>query len=281
MLNLSVSQNFLVNSDFINKLVSDSSVNKDDLVIEIGAGKGIITELLCKKAKEVIALEYDHKLFLKLKNKFANTPNVKVLNVDFLKYSLPNERFKMFSNPPFNISSDILNRLLKLPNELDVAYLFLQDKTVERFIDTKNQISILYKPFYEISIVEEVDRSEFRPIPKIDIVFAKFEKINDPQINMTEYQLYRDFVIYGFNQWKPTIAESFNKVFTKEQFRIINKKYNVSNLKPSDLNLSQWIYLFDTFMSYVPSDKKVVVRGFETRLKSKQKGMIKRHRTNV
>lgn len=281
MLNLSVSQNFLVNSDFINKLVSDSSVNKDDLVIEIGAGKGIITELLCKKAKEVIALEYDHKLFLKLKNKFANTPNVKVLNVDFLKYSLPNERFKMFSNPPFNISSDILNRLLKLPNELDVAYLFLQDKTVERFIDTKNQISILYKPFYEISIVEEVDRSEFRPIPKIDIVFAKFEKINDPQINMTEYQLYRDFVIYGFNQWKPTIVESFNKVFTKEQFKIINKKYNVSNLKPSDLNLSQWIYLFDTFMSYVPSDKKVVVRGFETRLKSKQKGMIKRHRTNV
>lgn len=281
MLNLSVSQNFLVNSVYVNKLVCDSSICSEDLVVEIGSGKGIITELLSKKAKEVIALEYDHKLFLKLKNKFANTPNVKVLNVDFLKYSLPDGRFKIFSNPPFNISSDILNRLLKLPNNLDVAYLFLQNKTVERFIDSKNQISILYKPFYEISIIEEVDRSEFSPIPKVDIVFAKFEKIKDLQVDISDYQLYRDFVIYGFNQWKPTIMESFNKVFTREQFKIINKKYNVSNLKPSDLNLSQWIYLFGTFRSYVPGDKRVVVSGFETKLKSKQGGMTKRQRTNV
>lgn len=281
MKNLSVSQNFLVNSDFVNKLVSDSSLSNDDLVVEIGSGKGIITEVLSNIAKEVIAVEYDHRLFLKLKNRFANTPNVKVLNVDFLKYNLPVKPFKVFSNPPFNISADILNKLLKLPNNLDVAYLFLQDKTVERFVNETNQVAVLYKPFYDISIVKKVNRNEFSPIPKVDIVFAKFEKINDSQIDMSDYQLYRDFVIYGFNQWKPTVVESFNKVFTKEQFKIINKKYNMSNLKPSDLNLNQWIYLFGTFMSYVPSDKKVIVSGFETKLKSKQKGMIKRHRTNV
>ncbi len=281
MLNLSVSQNFLVNSGFVNKLISDSSIITDDSVIEIGAGEGIITEELSKVAKEVVAIEYDHGLFLKLKNRFANTSNVKVLNSDFLKYSLPCERFKVFSNPPFNISSDILNKLLKLPNNLDVAYLFLQDKTVERFVDSKNQISILYKPFYEISIIEKVDRNEFRPIPKVDIVFAKFEKIKDLQVDISDYQLYRDFVIYGFNQWKPTIFESFSKVFTKVQLKIINKKYNISNLKPSDLDLTQWIYLFDTFKSYVPSEKKVFVIGFETKLKSKQNGMVKMHRTNT
>lgn len=281
MLNLSVSQNFLINSDFVNKLISDSSINKDNLVVEIGAGKGIITEVLSRFAKEVVAVEYDHVLFLKLKNKFANTPNVKVLNVDFLKYLLPREKFKVFSNPPFNISADILNKLLKLPNNLEVAYLFLQDKTLDRFVEERNQIAVLYKPFYNISIVEKIDRNEFKPTPKVDIVLAMFEKINDPQVNISDYQLYRDFIVYGFNQWKSTIMESFNKVFTKEQFKIINKKYNISNLKPSDLNFRQWVYLFDTFRTYVPSNKKAIVIGFETILKNKQHGMLKRHRTNI
>jgi len=281
MKKLSVSQNFLVNSDFINKLVSDSSLSSDDLVIEIGSGKGIITEVLSNTAKEVIAVEYDHRLFLELKNRFANTPNVKVLNVDFLKYSLPDGCFKIFSNPPFNISSDILNRLLKLPNNLDVAYLFLQDKTVERFVNEINQVAVLYKPFYDISIVKKVNRNEFNPVPNVDIVFAKFQKVNHPQVDISNYQLYRDFVIYGFNQWKPSIIESFSKVFTKEQFRLINKKNNISNLKPSELKLNQWIDLFDTFMAYVPSDKKIVVDGFEQTLRSKQKKMTKRHRTNI
>lgn len=281
MTDLSISQNFLVNSGFVEKLVNASLINEHDLVIEIGAGKGIITEVLSKKAKDVIALEYDHRLFLKLKNKFANTSNVKVLNADFLKYDLPTKSFKVFSNPPFNISADILNKLLKFPNNLEVVYLFLQDKTVERFLNEKNQVAVLYKPFYNISVVKKVDRNEFSPIPKIDIVFAKFEKVNHPQVDMSNCQLYRDFVIYGFNQWKPTIEESFNKIFTKEQFKIINKKHNMSNLKPSYLNLMKWIYLFDTFMLYVPNDKKGIVIGFENKLKNKQKGMIKRHRTNI
>lgn len=281
MSNLSISQNFLVNSSFIEELIDMSSINENDLVIEIGAGKGIISEILSRKAKDVIAIEYDHKLFLKLKNRFAKTTNVKVLNTDFLKYDLPAKPFKVFSNPPFNISADILNKLLKLPNSLEVGYLFLQDKTVERFVNEKNQVAVLYKPFYDISVVKKVNRNEFSPIPKIDIVFAKFEKINESQVDISNYQLYRDFIIYGFNQWKPTIMESFNKVFTREQFKIINKKHNISNLKPSDLSLRQWIYLFDTFISYVPSDKKVIISGFENILKNKQKGMIKRHRTNV
>jgi len=278
---LSISQNFLINSDFVSKLINSIEITTEDTMVDIGAGKGIITEILSRKAKEVVAIEYDHKLFLKLKNKFSNIPNIKVLNIDFMKYDLPKSDFKVFANPPFNISADIINKILKLPNNMKGAYLILQKETVDRFSNGHSQISSLWQPFYDISVIQRIDKNEFRPTPKVDIVLSKFEKKEMPLVNISDYQLYRDFIIYGFNQWKPTIVESLQKVFTSEQFKIINKKYNLSHLKPSDLNLDQWLGLFETFLKFVPSDKKKIVQGYESTQNNKQKNMIKRHRTNI
>jgi len=279
--NLSISQNFLVNNDFVNELISKSSINNNDLVIEIGSGKGIITEILAKKAKEIIAIEFDSRLALNLKVKFEDYKNVKILNEDFLRYILPNKPFKVFSNLPFSLSADILNKLLKFPNTMSEAYLILQDKTVERFMGEGNQISTLWKPFYEISILQKISKNEFRPVPKVNIVFCKFEKRKTPMIDVANYQLYRDFVIYGYNQWKPTLLEAFSKLFTKEQLKIISKKCNLDNLKPSETKINQWLGLFDAFQNHVLDKKKLFVKGYEIKQINKQKDMIKRHRTNT
>lgn len=279
--NLSVSQNFLVHSDFVEKLINLTSINKDDLVLEIGAGKGIITEILSKKAGDVVAVEYDKNLSSYLLHTFQSVTNVKIVNEDFLNFRLPNKQYKVFANPPFNISADIINKLLSFPNKMDVAYLILQEETVSRFVDNSNQISILYAPFYKISVIDKIKKTEFNPVPKVNIVLSEFKKRNEYLINLENYQLYRDFVIYGYNQWKPTLVEALDKVFTKVQLNIISKKYKLENLKPSELNVETWVSLFNSFLNYVSDDKKILVRGFENKYRARQNGMQKRHRTNL
>ena len=76
----------LHDSKFVESLVSMTDIDKDDTVLEIGPGKGIITEVLGEKAKNVIAIELDHTLAQNLKNKFSTSSNVEIVETDFLKF---------------------------------------------------------------------------------------------------------------------------------------------------------------------------------------------------
>ena len=104
-------QNFIVSKDLISELVKKSSITKDYLVYEIGAGEGAITNELLKKAKKVVAFEIDTNLFNKLSQRFKNEKSLKLRLGDFLSFSLPKQPYKVFSNIPFNITSSIVKKL--------------------------------------------------------------------------------------------------------------------------------------------------------------------------
>lgn len=103
MKNLGYSQNFLVNKKLVERLISKSNIDVTDYVIEIGPGKGIITDVLSQHAGEVVAVEYDQELYNNLV-RYHSHDNVTYIFGDFLKYKLPlNRRYKIFSNIPFQI----------------------------------------------------------------------------------------------------------------------------------------------------------------------------------
>lgn len=280
---LSHSQNFLKGHGFVADLIGMTNLGSGDLVVEIGSGKGIITEELSKKVGKVIGIEYDSTLASNLKLKFSSYPNVEIIQADFLNWSLPTQPYKVFANIPFNMISDIVNKLFTSTSSPDVTYLIMQDKAAERFIGKPlgpdSQVSILLKPFYDMSIVTKIDRRNFEPMPNVNVVLAKFEKKKNPKINLNERQLYRDFVIYGYNQWQPTVTDSFRKVFTDKQLAILSKGLKIAGSKPSQLSIDQWVGLFDSFMKYVPEERKGIIKGSENRLRLKQSNMQKQHRT--
>jgi len=107
---LKYSQNFLKSKNLVVKILELSSIGPQDLVLEIGPGKGIITEELARRAREVVAIEKDKGLFLFLKEKFKNNPKIKILNIDFLKFQLPKFPYKIFSNIPFFITGEIIKK---------------------------------------------------------------------------------------------------------------------------------------------------------------------------
>lgn len=100
---LAHSQNYINNKDLVLKLVSFADFRESRLVLEIGPGKGIITDELIKWARRVIVVEADRKLATSLQRKYVGRQGIQIVQEDILKYNLPREPFIIVSNIPFNI----------------------------------------------------------------------------------------------------------------------------------------------------------------------------------
>jgi 23S rRNA (adenine-N6)-dimethyltransferase len=280
---LSHSQNFLKNSQLVRSLLVLTDIGKEDLVVEIGPGKGIITAELSKRARKVVAIEVDPSLVQSLRQRFSYDPKVKIVKADFRNWDLPDDSYKVFANIPFNLTADMVNKLLLGDNPPSSAFLFMQDKAALRFVGQpagqNSQIAIFLQPFYEMEIEVKIASEEFFPQPDVKIVLASFKKRLNPLVGLSQKRFYWDFVAFGYNQWQPTITDALRDIFSSKQLKIIAKNLKLSGLKPSQLLVDQWVGLFETFLGHVPREKQKRVEGAVERLRKKQEGMVKRHRT--
>lgn len=277
------SQNFLRNPSFVESLVSLSNINQDDTVIEIGPGKGIITKELAKKAGNVIAIELDDNLAKELIHRFSFVENIEIIRDDFLRWQTPNYPYKVFANVPFEYTSRIIHKLLNSKTPPTDSYLILQDLAAKRYIGEpvarNTQISTTLQPFYNIEILANIDKNQYSPRPSVDTVLTRFVRKEKALIDPRETQRYRDFVMYGYNQWQPTLLDAYKEIFSYKQKKRLSEELGISGKKPSELTSEQWIKLFQAYMKFVPESSKHIVDGSEKRLQSKQKGMEKRYRT--
>jgi 23S rRNA (adenine-N6)-dimethyltransferase len=263
---MSFSQNFIKSSTLVKQLLDITSIDNNDLVVEIGPGRGIITQELIRLAKEVIVIEKDRTLIQSLRTKFDHQTNLKIFNQDFLTWSLPSTSFKIFSNIPFDITAKIVDKLLKSKNKASEIYFIMQLEAADKYLignDLNTQNSILLSIFYDAEILGDIDRTAFTPKPQVDIVFTKFTLLPNPLIDPRLYPQFRDFVIFGFNQWKSNMFEIYKKIFSYDQFKKINHQLKINDLKPSQLNIDQWLKLFDIYQKFVSQNKKNSIDGFE------------------
>lgn len=274
---LSHSQNFLKSPKLVGKLVERADIAPGDSVVEIGPGRGIITEQLAKRAKRVIAVELDHGLVERLRQRFMETQNVEIIEADFLSWELPHGPYKVFSNIPFNMTADMVRKLLEAPNAPDASYLILQTAAAAKFTATPHgantQAAILLYPFFDAQIAAKINRHNFWPTPHVDAVLAAFIQRPEPLIESADRQLYRSFVAYGFNQWKPTLAESLASILPAGPLEA------VSSLKPSEVPAEQWLALFEAFKKSGTERQRQLLRGTAQRVTANSSSLQKRHRT--
>lgn len=116
--NHQLSQHFLRSPQLAFKLIGHSNLKKHDLVLDIGAGSGVITIALAKRVREVWAIEPDHVAAKKLRTNLDkyHVDNVRIFEQDFRTLDLPRTPYKVFANPPFHLSAEIIYRLLDLEN---------------------------------------------------------------------------------------------------------------------------------------------------------------------
>lgn len=285
-LQLKYTQNFLQSSRLVIDLIEKSNLGKNDYVLEIGSGKGIITHELAQLVQQVTAIEYDHSLYLYLENIFSNRKNVKIVEQDFLNYRLPkNKNYKVFASIPFNITAEIIKKLTELSRAAQDSYLIIQKEAAWKYVGQpyfkESLCSLLLKPYFGFEIIHRFKRKDFRPIPNVDIVMLHIKKRRKLLIKEVQGRHYQDFISYIFNQNNKGLKNKCKNIFSYRQFKRLARD-NGFKLKdnPTDLNFEQWYQLFNFFYTgtAVTEKKRMLVKGSYSKLLSEQKELNKLHR---
>jgi 16S rRNA (adenine1518-N6/adenine1519-N6)-dimethyltransferase len=142
MFNKNLGQNFLKNRLFLKEIANNLNIEEDDTLVEIGGGHGELTKFLLK-AKKLIVYEIDKNLANFLKERFANFPNVEIINEDFLKADLKkfNHQYKLVGNIPYRITGLIFRKVLTLENFPRVFVLTLQKEVGEKILKQNSFLS--------------------------------------------------------------------------------------------------------------------------------------------
>ena len=183
MRNHTLSQHFLRSPRLALILIGHSNLKKRDTVIEIGAGSGVITSALAHRVKHVIAIEPDHTTAEKLRFNLAkrNIENAEVIEQDFLDYNLPNTPYKVFSNPPFHLSSKIIHKLIEANNPPESFYFILQKQFALKLLNTDrhytSQLGLQLVQKYQTKIRLPLKSTDFTPPPAVPTVFFEAKKI--------------------------------------------------------------------------------------------------------
>ena len=246
----SLAQNFLTNSHLAALLLNETSIMPDDIVYEIGPGTVILTRELAKRAKRVIAVEKDRELYMKLKKKFLLNDNIILHNADFLKFRIKEFYYKIFANIPFNITSAIIRRIIHPTNPPAEAYLIVQKEAAERFtgLSKTTQCSVLVKPWFSVNAIWSFRRTDFSPVPNVDVVLMHIKKRTPSLISAGDRPIYERFIKCGFGAWRKDLKLNYKNIFSHNQWKRLSRDLGFSvNVQPSELRVRQWLGLFELF----------------------------------
>jgi len=246
-----VSQNYLTSKRTIDILINKATIKQGDFVVEIGPGKGHITNMLLKRCGYLAAIEVDKRLYDGLSAKFEGKSSLKLYNMDFLKWDLPKKGdYKIFSNIPFCHTTAILCKLAECKNPPLNAWLIMEKGAAKRFMGTprENASSLCIKTVFDISIVHHFRREDFHPAPRVDVVMIHLKRKQPCDITPNQRSRYQHFVSCCFNA-NYNREVGLRRLFTKKQLLKVCKDAGVCDLAVGEIKYIQWLCLFRSYIS--------------------------------
>jgi len=221
MMKKKIGQNFLIDKKVAEREIQYAGIDKNDVVLEIGPGTGILTTLLAEKARRVIAIEIDDQLVSKLRKLLPD--NVTLIHGDALKIdfdTLP--RFnKIVSNLPFQISSPITFKFLNC--DFSLAVLIYQKEFADSMVarsGSKNysrlSVGIYYKACCEL--VEAISKTCFYPQPKVDSCVVRLSPRESPPFSVLDETFFFDLTRELFNHRRKKIKNTLNELYEYTRF---------------------------------------------------------------
>lgn len=246
---LSDSQNFITNRKLLQRIVGLSNIDKNDIVVEIGTGKGHLTEALCKRAGNVYSVEIDRRMYENAKIRLAQYSNIKLICGDFLNYKLPVKGgYKVFANIPYFITTQIIDKLTNGTNTPTDVWLIMEKGAAKRFMGTPKETekSLLLKVNWETKIKYHFRREDFHPAPSVDSVLVHFRRKELPDLSRNEYDAFRRFIDHAM---KYGICGK-RGLLTKRQVAVALKQAGLPHAHEDGLTLYvQWLCLFRCYQN--------------------------------
>jgi 23S rRNA (adenine-N6)-dimethyltransferase len=276
-------QNAIADPSLAAKLVSLAQLRPRDVVYDLGAGSGVLTAALARQSPRVVAIERDPALVRRLRRRFQEVPNVVVHEGDILASRLPRSDYVIVANPPFDITADLVRKLVDAETPPRDAYLVLQREAAQRFAGRPQMTlaALLIAPWFSMRVLHAFRRSDFTPAPGVDAVFVRLHKRGPPLVPRNDERLYRDFVTVAFSAWRPTIAGALATTLGRAATaRLLAHAAVDGRFPPSRLGLGSWMRLFGEFRS-APLAIRQRVAGGEARARQQRARLRKVHRTRA
>lgn len=248
----SLGQNFLKDKRVISDIIDSADVNLGDVVLEIGPGKGVLTEKLVSFAGKVIAIEKDDNLFLLLKEKFENEINsgkLDLINGDALDFD-PNTLsfykdldFKIVANIPYNITGAIIEKFLSADFKPISMTLLVQKEVAQRIASSKKEsiLSLSVKLFGNPEYIKKVPARAFSPAPRVDSAILHVSNIHKNLSAADEITFFK-IIKTAFSEKRKFVVNNLSKIFDKEKVISVFQKLQISaKARAEDLHLDKWL----------------------------------------
>ncbi len=253
--NKELGQNFLSNPGAARMIVEKTGISSKTRVLEIGSGLGALTTFIAQTAFHVTAVEKDSRIARVLKqiiNK-EDLQNITLINEDILKLDINkiaiDNDLVVIGNLPYNISSQVLFKLIKQRNCIKKAFLTFQKELAKRIIAQPgkrdySRLSAVSQYAADISFVVDIDKSFFFPKPVVDSTILKFEFFNDQSLDKEQEKILFDVIKAGFSKRRKTLKNSLTIKefgFTKDFISQILEKTGIDGTRRAEtLNVNEF-----------------------------------------
>lgn len=241
-------QNFLIDQNIQRKIIASCRLELSDTVVEIGPGRGELTNLLVGQVKSIYAFEKDSKLASALEGNFKNRIDIEIVNNDFLKVDLnkyfkSKNKIKIIGNIPYYISTPIIEKLLEYRDKIDSIFITVQKEFAERVVANPGpkiygSLSCFVQYYTCPKILFTISSSCFRPKPKVDSAFLELKVLPEPSVKVSDEELFFKIIRAAFNQRRKTLRNSLEDIISKDNLERFFIKNNLnSNIRPEQLSL--------------------------------------------
>ena len=231
-------QNFIIDENIINNIITKADIDKDTLVIEIGPGAGSLTYGLSKYAKNVLCYEIDESVKDLLKDNLSGLDNVHIIFQDFLKCNVNNDikkynykKLYVVANLPYYITTPIIIKFIEEEIPVDKLVVMVQKEVGDRFKakpNTKeyNSLSVYLNYYFDVNKLLDVSRNVFIPKPNVDSIVVEFTK-KELMYELKDKKVFFKLVRDSFIQKRKTIKNNL-KNYNLEVIEKVLEKYGYS-----------------------------------------------------
>lgn len=248
----SLGQNFLIDKNFVDKIVDGADVEGKN-VLEVGPGIGTISYEMAKSAKKLVLIEIDSALIPILEENMAEYDNVEIIHADILKTDLKEvqekyfggEEFVFVSNLPYYITTPIIEKIFKEDIDCTSMTIMVQKEVADRMVATEkdkdySSLSVFVKYYSDAKKITKVPKSVFMPQPKIDSTVLTLE-LREYKKDVDKDKLFA-LVRAGFEKRRKTIVNSLSAVADKEDIKKALANLGLKeNLRAENLSLDDFI----------------------------------------
>ncbi|HVV25741.1 MAG TPA: 16S rRNA (adenine(1518)-N(6)/adenine(1519)-N(6))-dimethyltransferase RsmA [Candidatus Saccharimonadales bacterium] len=246
----SLGQHWLRDASTLAAMCDAADLTADDTVLEIGPGLGTLTELLVKRAHEVIAVEFDERLARELGDRLAAN-NLQIVSQDILSFDLTSlpPHYKVAANIPYYLTSNLIRLLSETPNPPQTIALLVQKEVAERVAAGPGAMSLLSVTaqfYWQVRLGQVVPAELFEPPPRVDSRILSMTRRPEPLFEVDTKKFFR-LVKAGFAQRRKTLLNSLGGGLQLSR-QETQKLLDAAGLEPSrraqTLSLAEWHRLY-------------------------------------